>query len=211
MPDAAPPADLPDLPKTKRPHGRAAALAVATGILLSKIIGLIRERVFAYYFGNSMAADAFRAAFRIPNFLQNLFGEGVLSASFIPVYARLNAEQRHEEASQLAEAIFALLFFITTVLVVVGVLATPWLIDLIAPGFHGDKRLLTIRLVQILFPGAAMLVLSAWCLGILNSHRRFLLSYTAPVVWNIAMIATLLWGGRGHLQPRLAVLVAIGS
>jgi len=63
MPDAAPPADLPDLPKTKQPHGRAAALAVATGILLSKIIGLIRERVFAYYFGNSMAADAFKAAF----------------------------------------------------------------------------------------------------------------------------------------------------
>jgi hypothetical protein len=112
---------------------------------------------------------------------------------------------------QLAEAIFALLFFITTVLAVVGILATPWLIDLIAPGFHGDKRLLTIRLVQILFPGAAMLVLSAWCLGILNSHRKFLLSYTAPVVWNIAMIATLLWGGRGHTQPQLAVWVAIGS
>jgi putative peptidoglycan lipid II flippase len=196
---------------SNRESTKAHALLVAVGILLSRLVGLVRDRVFAHYFGNSDAADAFRAAFRIPNFLQNLFGEGVLSASFIPVYARLNAEERHEEASQLAEAIFALLFFITTVLVVGGVLATPWLIDLIAPGFHGDKRLLTIRLVQILFPGAAMLVLSAWCLGILNSHRRFLLSYTAPVVWNIAMIATLLWGGRGHAQPRLAVLVAIGS
>ncbi len=196
---------------SNRASTKAHALLVAVGILLSRLVGLVRDRVFAHYFGNSDAADAFRAAFRIPNFLQNLFGEGVLSASFIPVYARLNAEERHEEASQLAEAIFALLFFVTTVLVVAGILATPWLIDLIAPGFHGYKRLLTIRLVQILFPGAAMLVLSAWCLGVLNSHRRFLLSYSAPVVWNIAMIATLLWGGRGHAQPRLAVLVAIGS
>jgi putative peptidoglycan lipid II flippase len=196
---------------------KAHALLVALGILLSRLVGLVRDRIFAHYFGNSDAADAFRAAFRIPNFLQNLFGEGVLSASFIPVYARLHAEERHEEASGLAEAIFALLFFITTLLAAAGILATPWLIDLIAPGFHGDKRLLTIRLVQILFPGAAMLVLSAWCLGILNSHRKFLLSYTAPVVWNVAMIAALLWGGsgfgtgRGHTQPQLAVLVAIGS
>jgi putative peptidoglycan lipid II flippase len=200
-----------------RASTKAHALLVAVGILLSRLVGLVRDRIFAHYFGNSDAADAFRAAFRIPNFLQNLFGEGVLSASFIPVYARLHAEERHEEASGLAEAIFALLFFITTLLAVAGILTTPWLIDLIAPGFHGGKRLLTIRLVQILFPGAAMLVLSAWCLGILNSHRKFLLSYTAPVVWNIAMIAALLWGGgahgagRAHTQPQLAVLVAIGS
>ena len=190
---------------------RTHALAVAAGILLSRLVGLVRDRVFAHYFGNSDAADTFRAAFRIPNFLQNLFGEGVLSASFIPVYARLNAERRDEEASELAEAIFSLLVLVTSVLVVAGVFATPWLIDLIAPGFHGDKRLLTIQLVQILFPGAAMLVLSAWCLGILNSHRKFFLSYSAPVVWNIAMIATLLWGGRHHTESRLAVLLAIGS
>jgi len=179
--------------------------------LLSRLVGLVRDRVFAHYFGNSDAADAFRAAFRIPNFLQNLFGEGVLSASFIPVYARLNAEEHHEEASQLAEAIFALLLAVTTVLVALGVWATPWLIDLIAPGFHDAKRQLTIELVQILFPGAALLVFSAWCLGILNSHRRFFLSYAAPVVWNVAMIATLLWGGRNHTEQRLAVLLAIGS
>ena len=86
----------------QQPHGKAASLAVATGILLSKLIGLIRERIFAHYFGNSMAADAFKAAFRIPNMLQNLFGEGVLSASFIPVYARLNAEKRHDEATRTA-------------------------------------------------------------------------------------------------------------
>jgi putative peptidoglycan lipid II flippase len=192
-------------------QGRAHATAVAAGILLSRLVGLIRDRVFAHYFGNSDAADAFRAAFRIPNFLQNLFGEGVLSASFIPVYARLDAEKRHNEASQLAEAIFAILLVVTTVLVAVGVWSTPWLIDLIAPGFHGNKRELTITLVRILFPGAALLVFSAWCLGILNSHRRFFLSYAAPVVWNLTMITTLLWGGRSHGEQRLAVLLAIGS
>lgn len=221
MPETPPPADLPDLPKTKQPHGRAAALAVATGILLSKLIGLVRERIFAHYFGNSMAADAFKAAFRIPNMLQNLFGEGVLSASFIPVYARLNAEERHEEATRTAAAIFALLVLVASVLVLLGVLFAPALVDVIAYGFKGEKRLLTILLVRILFPGAALLVLSAWCLGILNSHRRFLLSYTAPVVWNAALIATLIWQGHSLVvhgitnatiaEPRLAVALAIGS
>lgn len=190
---------------------RASAMAVAAGIFLSKIVGLVRDRVFAHYFGNSDAADAFRAAFRIPNFLQNLFGEGVLSASFIPVYARLRAEKSDEEASRLAEAIFALLFLVTSVLVIAGVFAAPWLIDAIAPGFHGPKRQLTILLVQIFFPGAALLVFSAWCLGILNSHRKFFLSYAAPVIWNIAIIAAFLWKGGHQAEEKLAVTVAIGS
>lgn len=191
--------------------GRSAAALVAAGILFSKVVGLVRDRVFAHYFGNSDAADAFRAAFRIPNFLQNLFGEGVLSASFIPVYARLNAEDRHEEAAHLAEAIFAILFVTTSILVVIGVLTTPWLIDAIAPGFHGEKRELTIRLVRILFPGAALLVFSAWCLGILNSHRKFFLSYAAPVAWNLAIIAALVWRGAQETQAQLAVVVSWAS
>ncbi len=197
--------------KPKDSGSKSHAAAVAAGILLSRLVGLVRERVFAHYFGTSDAAGAFRAAFRIPNILQNLFGEGVLSASFIPVYARLNAENRHEEASQLAEAVFALLLLVTAVLVAAGVFATPLLIELIAPGFRGATRELTIRIVQILFPGAALLVLSAWCLGILNSHRKFFLSYAAPVVWNAALITTLVWGGRHHTESRLAILLAIGS
>ena len=90
-------------------RGRAAALAVAAGILLSRIAGLVRERVFAHYLGNSDAAGAFKAALRIPNLLQNLFGEGVLSASFIPVYARLLAEGRQEEAGRVAGVVASLL------------------------------------------------------------------------------------------------------
>ena len=151
---------------------RSSAFTVSAGILLSRLLGLVRDQVPYNFFGNSVAADAFRGAFRIPNFLQTLFGEGVLSASFIPVYARLRAEERHEEASQLAEAIFAILFLIGSLVTLAGVFAAPWLIDAIVPGFQGETRRLAIQLVQILFPGAALLVMSAWCLGILNSHRK---------------------------------------
>ena len=178
--------------------GHHAAL-VAAGILLSRIAGLVRDRVFAHYFGSSDAADAFRAAFRIPNFLQNLFGEGVLSASFIPVYANLLAREAEDEADRVASAVFCLLSLVVSFLVLVGVFATPLLIDAIAPGFGGAKRELTISLVRVLFPGAALLALSAWCLGILNSHRRFFISYTAPVAWNLVMIASLIGFG-GHLE-----------
>lgn len=171
------------------------AFLVGAGILLSRIVGLIRLRVFAYYFGNSAAKDAFDAAFRIPNFLQNVFGEGALSASFIPVYAGLLARDDDKEATHVASAVLTLLALVTSLLVLAGVLLTPYLIDAIAPGFDGEKRELTIRLVKILFPGAGLLVMSAWCLGVLNSHRRFFLSYTAPVIWNVTIIGSLIWSG----------------
>lgn len=187
------------------------AFLVGSGIFLSRIAGLVRERVFAHYFGNSGTADAFKAAFRIPNFLQNMFGEGVLSASFIPVYAGLLARKDEKEARRTAGAVAGLLGFSISIIVLLGVLATPYVIDVITPGFHGEKRLLTIRLVRILFPGAGLLVLSAWCLGVLNSHRRFFLSYTAPVIWNFAMIATLIGFGRRESEDFLAVALAWGS
>ncbi len=201
----------PDTATEPRRRSRGASSLVAAGIFLSRIAGLIRDRVFAHYFGDSAAADAFRAALRIPNFLQNLFGEGVLSASFIPVYAGLLAHGKREEAGRVAGAVFAILSLITSALVLMGVLATPLLIDAIAPGFQGSKRELTISLVRILFPGAGLLVLSAWCLGILNSHRRFFLSYSVPVLWNLAMIAALVWFGPRNGQDQLATIVAWAS
>ena len=184
---------------------------MAAGILLSRILGLVRNRVFAHFLGTSDAADAFNAAFRIPNFLQNLFGEGVLSASFIPVYARLLGREEKSEARAVAGAVFSLLSLVAAILVLLGILATPALISIIAPGFSGEKREITIRLVRILFPGAGLLVLSAWCLGVLNSHRRFFLSYTAPVLWNLAIIATLLLFGRSEQDYALAEYAAWGS
>jgi putative peptidoglycan lipid II flippase len=194
----------------KASSGRSAAV-VGAAIFLSRIAGLVRERVFAHYFGSSAAADAFKAALRIPNLLQNLFGEGVLSASFIPVYARLHAKGQDEEAARVASVVASVLSLIVSVLVLAGVWATPVLIDVVAPGFTGDKREATIRLVRILFPGTGLLVMSAWCLGVLNSHRKFFLSYAAPVVWNLAQIAVLLLAGRVSRGYPLAEWVAWGA
>ncbi|MFL6254927.1 MAG: murein biosynthesis integral membrane protein MurJ [Pyrinomonadaceae bacterium] len=199
--------------------GRGAFL-VGAGILLSRIVGVVRQRIFGYFLGTSDAMDAFNAAFRIPNFLQNVFGEGALSASFIPVYARLLSGDDEEEADRVAWSVFTLLALVVSLLVLTGVLATPLLINALAMGFEGEKRALTERLVRIFFPGAGLLVLSAWCLGVLNSHRRFFLSYTAPVVWNIALIAALAWAGwpsRGvpladlNVWGRVAAFAAWGS
>jgi len=185
------------------------AFLVALGIFCSRIAGLVRERVFAHYFGNSDAGDAFKAALKIPNFLQNLFGEGVLSASFIPVYAQLLAKKHDEDAAKVASVVGSLLFVLTSGLVIIGVFATPFLIDIIAPGFQAEKRDLTIKIVQILFPGTGFLVMSAWCLGILNSHKKFFLSYVAPVVWNLAIISAIL-GWQHQPQFDLAITASYG-
>ncbi|HUJ90224.1 MAG TPA: murein biosynthesis integral membrane protein MurJ [Syntrophorhabdales bacterium] len=187
------------------------AALVASGISLSRVAGLVRDRIFAHYFGNSDAADAFRAAFRIPNLLQNLFGEGALSASFIPVYASLLAHKAEDEADKVACAVFCLLALAMSCLVLIGILATPVLADIIAPGFGGAKRQLTISLVRILFPGAGLLAISAWCLGVLNSHRRFFISYSAPVAWNVMMIISLVGFGGRLEQFSLAKVLAWGS
>jgi putative peptidoglycan lipid II flippase len=191
---------------------RRAAALVAAGIFSSRIVGLIRQRVISHYFGiTTEAADAWAAGFRIPNLLQNLFGEGALSASFIPVYSRLLARGDRAHADRVAAAVGGLLALTVGVLVFIGVVGTPWLIDLVAPGFEGSKRALTIQVVRVLFPGAGLLVLSAWCLGILNSHRRFFLSYAAPIVWSLAMIVALIWyGGRRDL-PQLVIVLAWAS
>ena len=186
------------------------ALMVGAGILCSRVLGLVRQRVFAHYFGLSDVADAFSSALRVPNFLQNLFGEGVLSASFIPVYASLLGQGKDEEANRVAGAIGAILALAISLIVVLGIVATPYLLWVIAPGYSGGKRELTILLVRILFPGTGLLVCSAWCLGILNSHRRFFLSYAAPVIWNLAMIATLLIFRRAD-QQQLAIDLAWGT
>jgi putative peptidoglycan lipid II flippase len=187
------------------------AFLVAAGILLSRVVGLVRQRVLAHYFGLSAVGDAYAAAFRIPNFLQNVFGEGALSASFIPVYAKLLAKGEKESAERVAGAVFSLLALVTSLLVLVGVFAAPLLTDILAVGFEGEKRDLTVALVRIFFPGAGLLVMSAWCLGVLNSHRRFFLSYTAPVIWNVAIIAALVLAGTPVRGVPLADLGAWGA
>jgi putative peptidoglycan lipid II flippase len=189
------------------------ARLVAAGILLSRLAGLVRQRATAHFLGSGPVADALAAAFRIPNLLQNLFGEGSLSASFIPVYAKLLAEGRREDAGRVAGTVLALLAALVSVLVLAGVTLAPQLTWLLAPGLDPETQALTVLLIRIVFPGLGVLVLSAWCLGVLNAHRRFFLSYVSPVLWNAAIIVALLWrgGGVGDDGARLAVAVAFAS
>src|SRR5580658_7802399 len=109
-------------------EGRS-ALVVAVGILCSRVTGFVRQRVFAHYFGLGPEADAFLAGFRIPNLLQNLFGEGAISASFIPVYASLVARGERRHADRVAGAVASLLALAVSALVLLGVLVTPAMID----------------------------------------------------------------------------------
>lgn len=193
------------------PQRGSSAHLVAAGILASRIFGLLRDRYIGRYFGLSEYAGVFRAALRMPNMLQNLLGEGTLSASFIPVYARLLEEGKDEEAGRVAGAVFALLLALAGALSLLGVLFAPLLVSIFLIGLKGEVRELTIACTRIIFPMTGVLVLSAWTLGILNAHRRFLLPYVAPVLWNAAMIATLILFGRDMSLDRLVVALSWGA
>ncbi len=179
-------------PPTPARAGRGAALLIAAGIFLSRIAGLVRERVIATCFGTGLHADVFSAGLRLPNVVQNLLGDGTLSASFIPVYSELLGQGRTREAGRVAGAMFALLLGVAGAISLLGIALAPLLVAVFTPGFDGQRRDLMIMIVRILFPMTGVLVLSAWALGILNSHRKFFIPYFAPVLWNAAIIAALL-------------------
>lgn len=198
---------------------RSGSVLVAAGIALSRVAGLLREMVTSRVLGLSLAADAFAAAARIPNLLQNLLGEGVLSASFVPVYSKLlddDAETGENEANHVAGAVGAMLLVATGLSVLVLIVAAAPLTSLLAPGLSGARRDLAIDFTQIMAVGIGFLVMSAWCLGILNSHRNFFLPYAAPVIWNAAQIVALLfiWWRDWPLADAargLAIAVTIGG
>lgn len=174
-------------------EGRGAE-RVGAGIFASRVLGFVRERVFAHYFGSSDFADAWRAALRMPNVVQNLLGEGTLSASLVPVYSELLEKGDDEDARRFAGAALGILSAVAGGLALLGYALAPILVAILFPLWDSDKQALTTVLVRILFPMTGVLVLSAWALGILNSHRRFFVSYVAPVFWNLAMIAAMIGG-----------------
>ncbi len=188
-------------------------MAVGAGILLSRLLGFVRVRAIGSYLGLGPHADVLNAAMRAPNALQVLLGEGTLSASIIPIYARLLAEGREREAGRFAGAILGLLAAVTAGAVLLGVLLARPLVGLLAGGFLADaaqvaagaatvdRYELSVRAVRIIFPMTGFLVLSVWSLAILNSHRRFFLSYAAPAVWNLAILAALFLAGRAAAGP----------
>jgi len=172
--------------------GNSGAKKIGFGILLSRLSGLLRESLLRSVLGLGPAADAFTAALRIPNLLQNLLGEGSLSSSFIPVYSKLLSEGKEKEAGKAAGAVASLLIAFTGGLTLIGIIMARPIAKILTPGFTSEKLDLTVDLIKITTAGVAFLVLAAWCLGVLNSHRKFFLSYVAPVLWNAAQIVILL-------------------
>jgi len=200
-----------------RAAGRGGAALVALGILASRLIGFVREYTFAHFFGVGPHVDVFRAALRAPNAIQNLLGEGTLSAAFIPLYTRMIYEGREKDAGRFAGAIFGLLLAAAGVFSLLGMLLARPIVAVLSAGFLNDtgpvnRYELAVAAVRIIFPMTGFLVLSVWALGILNSHRKFLVPYIAPVVWNAAIIAALVWTGSsvprgiGAAGPSLAQL-----
>lgn len=194
-----------------RPLGGAALVAI--GILASRVLGIVREMLRGKYLGATVSyvADAWVVAIRIPNMLQNLLGEGVLSASFIPVYTGLLANDDEEDAGVVAGAILAALSLAVAVIVAIGVIFAPQIVKVLATGLKEPAFGLAVQLTRILFPGAALFVLAAWSIGVLNSHKRFFLAYIAPVFWNLTMIAAFWWFGPREDLPTLARTVAWAS
>ncbi|GAB5533945.1 MAG: murein biosynthesis integral membrane protein MurJ [Rubricoccaceae bacterium] len=202
--DAAPESPAEDATEA-RPKGSAAAF-VAAGILASRILGLVREKVIAYYFGLGEHYDVYQLLMKGANLLNNLLGEGTLSASFIPIYSRMLEEGRERDAGRFAGAILGLLIAIAAVVTLTGVALAQWVVVLI--GGYGflddaaevaagtlsvDRYALAVELFKYALPMAAFLMLSAWALGVLNSHRRFFLPYVAPTLMNIVTVIALVW------------------
>jgi len=194
----------------RRRSGRSAAV-VGGGVVLSRLSGVAREVILGAFLGTRASADAFGAALRIPKLLQNLLGEGALSAAFIPVYAQVLEEGDEERAGRLAGAVAGLLAVLTGGLVLLAIFLAEPLTWLVAPGFSGVRHELTVVLIRIMAGGIGLIVLAAWCLGVLNAHRRFFLSYVAPVLWNVAIIAAVAAAGvAGAVETGIAEAAAWG-
>lgn len=202
-------------PTVATPRAGGAA-TVALGILSSRLIGFVRERAYAHFLGVGPHMDVLRVAFRAPNVIQNLLGEGTLSAAFIPIYSRMLEEGKEEEAGRFAGAVFGLLLAAASAFSLLGVLLARPIVAVLAGGFVResgpvDRYELAVAAARIVFPMTGFLVLSAWALGVLNSHRRFFLPYFAPIVWNAAIIAAMVWVGSGADRNRLLFAVCWGG
>ena len=187
-------------------------MIVGAGISLSRLSGLIRELIFAGLLGTRVAADAFKAALQIPGLLQNILGEGTLSASFIPTYSRLIDDHEDEdEPGLVAGTIVTILGLVTSVIVIIGILAARPMSKVLLPLLPDETFELTVNLVRIMWAGLGFIVLSSWCLGVLNAHRRFFLSFAAPILWNAAQIvfALLAWA-QGWSDASVAKAAAWG-
>jgi putative peptidoglycan lipid II flippase len=203
-----------DLKRTgENENARVARAAGVVGLatMLSRIFGFIRDMVVAAFFGAGFATDAFFVAFRIPNLLRRLFAEGSLTISFVPVFTEYLKTRSREEALELANVSFTVLSIILVIVSVAGVLLSPLIVSVMAPGFvkTPDKYELTVFLTRIMFPYIFFISLVALCMGILNSLRHFASPALSPVILNIAMILAALFLRDFFKEPILALAVGV--
>lgn len=188
-----------------------AAGVVGSATLLSRILGLVRDLVVAYFFGAGMAADAFFVAFRIPNLLRRLLAEGALTVSFIPVFTEYLTQRTREEAFDLFRSALTVFSLILAVVSILGILLSPWIITVFAPGFTADpdKFALTVLLNKIMFPYIFLIGLVALAMGVLNSMGRFAGPALAPVMLNLGMIGCVLLTSRWFDPPIISLAVGV--
>jgi putative peptidoglycan lipid II flippase len=172
-----------------------AAGVVGAATLLSRILGYIRDAVIAWYFGAGHSSDAFIAAFRIPNLLRKLFGEGAISNAFIPVLTDYLTEDGQDEGLRLARSALFVMSILLVVLSICGILLAPLIVKVVAPGFLSSpgKIPLTVTLTRIMFPYIFFIGLVALCMGILNVFGHFAAPALAPVLLNLAMICSVIF------------------
>ncbi len=188
-----------------------AASVIGAGTLLSRILGFVRDMVIANFFGAGMAADAFFVAFRLPNLWRRLVGEGSMTISFVPVYTEYLTQRSEEDSRELTHIAFTLGGILLALLTLLGVVFSPLLIRVIAPGWFVDapeKFQLTVVLNRIIFPYIFFMGLFALAMGILNSRRHFFAPSLAPIFLNISIILSVLLLV-SHLKPPVLAL-AIG-
>lgn len=203
-PESRPPAE-PSESVTQRRQQLSRAGSVSAATMTSRLLGLLREHVFAKLFGAGAISDAFVIAYRIPNLLRDLFAEGALSSAFVPTFTRTKEKDGAQAAFALAQVVFSFLTVAVGLLTLAGVIWAPTLVDVIAPGFEGTienndgsvapQRDLTIRLTRILMPFLLLVSLAAVCRGILNSHHRYFLPAVSPALFNsvAVVIGFMLW------------------
>ncbi len=187
-------------------------LATVSGMtLLSRVLGFVRDAVIAHIFGAGMANDAFVVAFRLPNLLRRLFAEGAFSQAFVPILAEYRNRQGHDEAKRLVDHVATLLALTLLAVTVLGILLTPLLIYLTAPGFAADaeKFALTVQLTRLTFPYILFMSLVALSAGILNTWSRFALPAFTPTLLNLSFIGMALLAAPYCDPPVMALAFAV--
>ncbi|MEP7148877.1 MAG: murein biosynthesis integral membrane protein MurJ [Acidobacteriota bacterium] len=174
-------------PSKQQSVARSAGI-VSIAVMFSRVLGLVREQVFAFYFGAGFLNDAFQLAFRIPNVLRDLFAEGALSAAFVKVFTDYQVNKSEKEAWRLASLVLNALAIVLSIITIIGVLFSRQFVDLIADGFSPEKAALATTLTQIMFPFILLVALAAVAMGVLNTKGIFGVPASASTVFNIASI-----------------------